>query len=71
MKWKNFDINVIEWANIPKFSKLIKIAIPLRLHNLLFDDVLVDMIVGYTKLYSHREKADNSFEITNKKFAYS
>ena len=25
------------------------------------------MIVGYTKSYSHREKADISFEITNKK----
>ena len=25
------------------------------------------MIVGYTKLYSHREKADISFKITNKK----
>ena len=25
------------------------------------------MIVGYTKLYSHREKAGTSFEITNEK----
>ena len=32
---------------------------------IIFDDVLVDMIFGYTKLYSHREKADISFEITN------
>ena len=30
-----------------------------------FDDALVDMVFGYTKLYSHREKADTSFEITN------
>ena len=32
---------------------------------LLFDDVLVDLILGYTKFYSHREKAGISFEITN------
>ena len=25
------------------------------------------MIVGYTKLYNHREKTDISFEITNEK----
>ena len=36
-----------------------------KLLKLFFDDVLVDMIFGYTKLYSHREKADISFEITN------
>ena len=29
--------------------------------------MLVDMIVGYTKLYSHIEKVDISFEITNEK----
>ena len=39
----------------------------LRLFELFFDDVLVRMIVDYTKLQSHREKADISFEITNKK----
>ena len=39
----------------------------LRLLKLLFNDVSVDMIVGYTKLYSHREKGVNSFEITNEK----
>ena len=38
-----------------------------RLLKLFFDDALVDMIFGYTKLYSHREKADISFEITNEK----
>ena len=27
--------------------------------------MLVDTIVGYTKLYSHIEKVDISFEITN------
>ena len=43
----------------------------IRLLELFFIDVLVDMIAGYTKLYSHREKADISYEITNEKFAYS
>ena len=39
----------------------------LRLLKLFFDDVLLDMIFGYTRLCSHREKADISFEITNEK----
>ena len=39
---------------------------PLRLFELIFG-VLVDMIVGYAKLYSHRKKVNNSFEITNEK----
>ena len=43
------------------------IVTPLKLLELLFDNVLVDMIAGYTKLYSHREKIDISFEITNGK----
>ena len=54
-------------VNIPKFSKLDDIVTPLRVSELFFDNVLVDIIVGYTKLYSHREKADISFEITNEK----
>ena len=40
---------------------------PLRLLILFFNDVLVDMIFGYKKLYSHREKAGISLEITNEK----
>ena len=64
MKWANCDINVVEWANSPKFSTLDDIVTPLRLLELFFDDVLLDMIFGYTKLYSHREKAGISFEIT-------
>ena len=40
---------------------------PLKLLKLLFDDVLVDLIVGYTMLYSHREKTDINFEVNNKK----
>ena len=67
MKWEICDIYVVERANISKFSKLIDRVTPLRLLKLFFDDVLVDMIVGYTKLCIHREKADISFETTNKK----
>ena len=37
---------------------------PLRHLELSFDDVLVDMIFGYTKLHSYREKAGISFEVT-------
>ena len=66
MKWANCDI-VVEWADIPKLSKLDDKVTPLRLLELLFDDVLVDMIFGFTKLYSHREKVGISFEITNEK----
>ena len=42
--------------------------VPFRLLEPFFDDILVDMIVVCTKLYSHREKADISFEIANEKF---
>ena len=41
------------------------IVTPLRLLELFVDDVLVNMIFGYTKLNSHKEKADISLEITN------
>ena len=51
----------------PKFSKPDDIVTPLRLLELFFDDILVDMIFGFTKFYSHREKAGISFEITNEK----
>ena len=61
MKWESWDINVVERADVSKFSKLDDIGTPLRLFELFFDDALVDMIVGYTKLYSHRKKADTSF----------
>ena len=67
MKWENCDIHVVDRANIPKFSELNYIVTPLRLLELFFDDVLVDMIFGYTKLNSHKEKAGISFETTNKK----
>ena len=60
-------INVVVWANIPKFNTLDDIVTPLRLVELLFDKVLVDMILGDTALYSYRWKVGISFEITNEK----
>ena len=36
MKWANHDINVVEWANISKFSLLDNIVTPLRLLKLFF-----------------------------------
>ena len=40
--------------NMPEqFGKLDDIVTPLRLLEFFLDDVLVDKIVGYTKLYSH------------------
>ena len=39
----------------------------LSLFKLCFGDLLVDLIFDCTKLYSLREKADISFEITNEK----
>ena len=36
MKWANCDINVVEWANIPKFSALDNLETPLRLLELFF-----------------------------------
>ena len=38
---------------------------PVRFRELFFNDVSVDMIFSYTKLYRYRGKGDISFEITN------
>ena len=62
MKWENCDINVLEQTNIPQFSRIDDIGTPPRLLKSFFVNMLVDMIVGYTKLYGHREKADTSLE---------
>ena len=43
----------------------------LSLLKLCFGDVLVDLIFGLTRLYSRREKADISFEITNENYLFS
>ena len=36
MMWANLDINVVEWANIPKFSALDDFVTPLRHLELFF-----------------------------------
>ena len=36
MKWENRDINVVEWANIPNFSRLGNLVTLLRLLELFF-----------------------------------
>ena len=66
VKWENGNINFAEWANIAKFSKLDDIMTPLRLVKLFFN-----LTFCYIKLYSYREKADISFEITNEKIFLS
>ena len=66
LKWANCDINVVEWANISKFSTLYHIVTPLRLLELFLDDVLVDVIFGHTKSNSHSEKSNNSKKFNKK-----
>ena len=58
MKWENRDINFTKQANTAKFNKLDNIWT----HFLTILDALGGMIVGYTKLYSQREKADTGLE---------
>ena len=67
----NHDIIVVERVSIPNFSKPGNIGTLLKLYESFFDDAVVDIYFGYTKLYSHREKADTSFEITNEAFCLS
>ena len=45
MKWENCDINVVEQTNISNFSKIGYVVTPLRILELPFDDVLVDMLM--------------------------
>ena len=45
---ENCDINIVEQGNIPKFSRLDYMVTLLRLLELIFDDVLNNMIAGYT-----------------------
>ena len=67
MTWENRDIYVVKLANTLKFSRLYDIVTFLRLLKLFFGNILVDMIVGHTKLYSHRGKAGINFEMTYEK----
>ena len=70
MKGENRDINAVERINIPKFSMLDDLVTPLKFLELFFDDTLNNIIVGYTKLLSHREKEETNLEVTNEKNAY-
>ena len=49
MKWGNRDSNVVEQANIPKFSKLDDIGTFSDFESF-FDNALVDIVVGCTEL---------------------
>ena len=64
MNWASRDVG---WSNIPRFSTLDDTVTPLRLVEVFFNDALIDMIFGFTTLYSHSEKTGISFEITNEK----
>ena len=67
MKLVICDVDVVEQANIPKFSKLDNVGRPLRLFELVLDNALVDLIVGFIKLYGDKEKTDANLKC----FAYS
>ena len=68
MKSKNRDINVVEQENVPQFSELDDIGTSLRLFELFFVDVLVDMIFGYTKMQAIERKQTLVFKISNETF---
>ena len=52
IKWANRDVNIVDWANIPKFCVLDDLVTPLRLFELFFATLIwVDMVFGYIKLY--------------------
>ena len=36
IKWANRDVNIVDWANIPKFCVLHNLVTPLRLFELFF-----------------------------------
>ena len=65
MMWANRDINVVEWANIPKFSALDNLMAPLRLLELFF--VMLYLIWFLATSGCTFEIADINFEITNDK----
>ena len=60
MKWSSHNINVVEWAKIPKLSALDDS----QTSRIILYDVLVDAILCYIKLSS---RAGINFEITNEK----
>ena len=65
MVWANCDIDVAEWANIPKFSAVDDLLIPDRLLDLFF---VTFQLIWFLAISSCTvEKAGINFEITNNK----
>ena len=71
MKWETRDIDVVEWANTGKFSKLHNIVTPLKLLELFFDDVLVDMVLVTPSCTAIDRKQTLVLKLLMKKFGYS
>ena len=69
MEWENYDINVIEQANIPKFSKLDDIVTPIRLFELFFDDALIGML-GTPSCTVRERKQTLVLKLLIKRFTY-
>ena len=68
MKWENCDINVLEQASIPQFSRLDDIGTLLRHFESFFVNMLVDMIVGYTKFTVIERKQTLVLKISHETF---
>ena len=68
MKWENRDVNVVEQANIPKFSKLDDIGTPLRFFESFFVDVLADMILATPSCAVIERKQTLVLKISNETF---
>ena len=67
MKWENRDVNVLEQASIPQFSRLDDIGIPLRVlnHSLLTYYVIWLLAIPscmVDRKSRNREKVDTSLE---------
>ena len=71
MKWRNGDINVVEQANIPKFSKPDNLGTPLRLFESFFDDALVDRLLVTPSCTVIERKQTLVLKLLMKHFAYS
>ena len=71
MNWENRNTNVVEWGNIPIFSKLHDTVTSVRFLELFFDGALIDIIFGYTKFTIIDKKQILFSKLLMKKFAYS
>ena len=68
IKWANRDNNLVEWANIPKFSALDDLVTPLRIFELFFVISVTYQLIRFLATSSCTvEKAGINFEITNEK----